>query len=99
MCRAPVGLGAKRTRMARTVGTGREPARAGARPSRRPLCDAPGMLIGAHVSPAGGPAKAIERGRESGSTAIQIFNQNPRAWKPTEYAEDAVAAFHAAQEG
>ncbi len=57
------------------------------------------MLIGAHVSPAGGPAKAIERGRESGSRSIQIFNQNPRAWKPTEYAEDAVSAFHTAQEG
>ena len=41
------------------------------------------MLIGAHVSPAGGPAKAVERGAEQGAQAIQIFNQNPRAWKPT----------------
>ena len=37
------------------------------------------MLIGAHVSPAGGPAKAVERGVESGCRAIQIFNQSPRA--------------------
>ncbi len=51
------------------------------------------MLIGAHVSPAGGPAKAVERGRERGARSIQIFNQNPRAWKPTAYAEEAVAAY------
>jgi deoxyribonuclease IV len=51
------------------------------------------MLIGAHVSPAGGPAKAIERGVEKGCDAIQIFNQNPRAWKPTVYSDEQVAAF------
>ena len=54
------------------------------------------MLIGAHVSPAGGPAKAVERGTERGARAIQIFNQNPRAWKPTEYSEEAVSAYHEA---
>jgi len=52
------------------------------------------MLIGAHVSPAGGPAKAVERGAEQGATAIQIFNQNPRAWKPTVYSDEQVEAFH-----
>ena len=57
------------------------------------------MLIGAHVSPAGGPAKAVERGRERGARSIQIFNQNPRAWKPTEYAEEAVAAYDEARPG
>jgi deoxyribonuclease-4 len=51
------------------------------------------MLLGAHVSPAGGPAKAVERGEERGCQAIQIFNQNPRAWKPTVYSDDQVAAF------
>ena len=54
------------------------------------------MLIGAHVSPAGGPAKAVERGEALGARSIQIFNQNPRAWKPTVYADDQVQAFHAA---
>ena len=54
------------------------------------------MLIGAHVSPAGGPAKAVERGIERGASSIQIFNQNPRAWKPREYAADEIAAYHAA---
>src|SRR5215212_6727739 len=56
------------------------------------------MLIGAHVSPAGGVAKAVERGVERGCHAIQIFNQNPRAWKPREYAPDDVEAFHAAMD-
>jgi deoxyribonuclease-4 len=51
------------------------------------------MLIGAHVSPAGGLAKAIERGVERGCRAIQIFNQSPRMWKPTVYREEDVSAF------
>jgi len=54
------------------------------------------VLIGAHVSPAGGPARAVERGLERGCRAIQIFNQNPRAWKPREYAEEEIAAFREA---
>ena len=57
------------------------------------------MLIGAHVSPAGGPAKAVARGTERACRAIQIFNQNPRAWKPTTYTKDQVAAFHEAMDG
>jgi deoxyribonuclease IV len=56
------------------------------------------MLIGAHVSPAGGPAKAVERGIERNCDAIQIFNQNPRAWKPTVYTDEQVAAFRDAME-
>jgi deoxyribonuclease IV len=51
------------------------------------------MLIGAHVSPAGGLPKAIERGVERGCRAIQIFNQSPRQWKPTNYRDEDVAAF------
>jgi deoxyribonuclease-4 len=54
------------------------------------------MLIGAHVSPAGGPAKAVARGIERGARAIQIFNQNPRAWKPRVYSDDEVTDFRAA---
>ena len=54
------------------------------------------MLIGAHVSPAGGPAKAVARGVQRGARAIQIFNQNPRAWAPRVYSADEVAAFRAA---
>jgi deoxyribonuclease-4 len=51
------------------------------------------MLIGAHVSPAGGPANAIERGVERGCRSIQIFNQSPRQWKPTVYDDEKVAAY------
>jgi deoxyribonuclease IV len=51
------------------------------------------MLIGAHVSPAGGLSKAIERGVQRGCSAIQIFNQSPRTWKPSTYCEEDVAAF------
>jgi deoxyribonuclease-4 len=54
------------------------------------------VLIGAHVSPAGGPAKAVERGVEKGCRAIQIFNQNPRAWRASEYSDEQVAAFREA---
>ncbi|HEV2058596.1 MAG TPA: deoxyribonuclease IV [Solirubrobacteraceae bacterium] len=57
------------------------------------------MLIGAHVSPAGGPVKAVARGLERGARAIQIFNQNPRAWKPREYSAEEVAEFRAAMAG
>jgi len=51
------------------------------------------MLIGAHVSPAGGLVEAHERGVERGCDAIQIFHQNPRMWRPTRHREEDVAAF------
>jgi deoxyribonuclease-4 len=51
------------------------------------------MLIGAHVSTAGGLTKAIERGTELGCESIQIFNQSPRMWRPTKYGPDDFAAF------
>jgi deoxyribonuclease IV len=54
------------------------------------------MLIGAHVSPAGGLPKAIERGLQRGCRAIQIFNQSPRMWRPTSYRDADVAAFREA---
>jgi deoxyribonuclease IV len=54
------------------------------------------MLIGAHVSPAGGPANAVARGEERACQAIQIFNQSPRQWKPTVYSDEQVAAYHEA---
>jgi deoxyribonuclease IV len=57
------------------------------------------MLIGAHVSPAGGPAKALERGDERGCRSIQIFNQSPRQWKPHSYSDDQLAEYREAIEG
>lgn len=54
------------------------------------------MLIGAHVSPAGGLVRAVQRGSERGCQAIQIFNQSPRMWRPTAYTEEDFAAFREA---
>ena len=51
------------------------------------------MLIGAHVSNAGGLPRSVERGVELGCEAIQIFNQSPRMWRPTAYGDDDFAAF------
>src|SRR6476659_7215293 len=57
------------------------------------------MLIGAHVSTAGGLDKAIERGAERGCESIQIFNQSPRMWRPTKYGEEDFATFREAMDG
>ena len=51
------------------------------------------MLIGAHVSTAGGLSNAVARGGELGCAAIQIFNQSPRAWRPTAHSDEDVAQF------
>jgi deoxyribonuclease-4 len=56
------------------------------------------MLIGCHVSTAGGLVKAIERGEERGCESIQIFNQSPRMWRPTKYGEEDFAAFREAMD-
>jgi deoxyribonuclease-4 len=52
------------------------------------------MLLGAHVSTAGGLAKAHERGVASESDAIQIFNQSPRMWKPIVHKDADIAEFN-----
>jgi deoxyribonuclease-4 len=57
------------------------------------------MLIGAHVSTAGGLANAIERGEERGCESIQIFHQSPRMWRPTKHGEEDFAAFREAMDG
>ena len=51
------------------------------------------MLIGAHVSTAGGLVKAHARGVERGCEAIQVFNQSPRQWRPTRWKDDDIAEF------
>ncbi len=56
------------------------------------------MFIGAHVSTAGGLAKAIGRGEERGCESIQIFHQSPRMWRPTKYGEADFAEFREAME-
>jgi deoxyribonuclease-4 len=54
------------------------------------------MLVGAHVSTAGGLVNAVTRGEERGCESIQIFHQSPRMWRPTNYGEQDFAAFREA---
>ena len=51
------------------------------------------MLIGAHVSTAGGLVQAHGRAVERGCEAMQLFNQSPRQWRPTRWKPDDVAEF------
>jgi deoxyribonuclease IV len=53
------------------------------------------MLIGAHVSTSGGLVAAWERAAEMGCDAMQIFNQSPRMWRPTQYKDKDIAEFRA----
>lgn len=56
------------------------------------------MLIGGHVSTAGGLVRALERAEERGCETMQIFNQSPRMWRPTKYDEADFEAFRGAME-
>ena len=51
------------------------------------------MLIGAHVSTAGGLENALQRAEQMGCETMQIFHQSPRAWRPTKYSEEDFARF------
>jgi deoxyribonuclease-4 len=51
------------------------------------------VLIGAHVSTAGGLVNAHGRAVERGCEAMQVFNQSPRMWRPTRWKEDDIAGF------
>src|SRR3954467_9004957 len=62
--------------------------------AKRTLITWRAMLLGAHVSTAGGLVKAHERGVESESEAIQIFNQSPRMWRPGNYKANDIAEFN-----
>ncbi len=57
------------------------------------------MLIGAHVSTAGGLPNAIERAEDLRAESIQVFNQSPRMWRPTRYSNEDFAAFREAMAG
>jgi deoxyribonuclease-4 len=51
------------------------------------------MLVGGHVSSSGGLVKSYERGVEFGCDALQIFNQSPRMWRPTQYKQEDIEEF------
>ncbi len=54
------------------------------------------LLLGAHMSVAGGLDKAIARGVGVGCTAIQIFTKNANQWKAKPLADEDIARFKAA---
>jgi len=43
------------------------------------------VLIGAHVSSAGGIDKAVDRAVDIGADSLQVFTQSPRTWRPTNH--------------
>ena len=51
------------------------------------------MLIGAHVSTAGGASKAIARAEEIGAECMQIFASSPRMWRVSPLKEAEVEKF------
>lgn len=55
-------------------------------------------LVGAHVSVAGGLAKAFPRAAALRCTAIQIFVKNANQWRGPELRDETVAAFREARE-
>ena len=56
------------------------------------------LLLGAHMSTAGGLHTAFERGDALGCTAIQIFTSSPRQWRGRDLSQRDVEAFRAAWE-
>jgi deoxyribonuclease IV len=55
------------------------------------------MLIGAHVRAGKGLVPALEHGADIGADAVQIFTQSPRMWKPSQYSDEVLASYRAAQ--
>lgn len=53
----------------------------------------PPLLLGAHMSIAGGLHTAIARGVTAGSTALQIFTKNASQWRAKSLADEAIARF------
>jgi len=53
------------------------------------------LLLGAHMSIAGGLDKAITRGESIGCTAIQIFTKNNRQWATKKLSNTEIASFKA----
>ena len=60
------------------------------RPSRRP---ANGLLVGAHMSIAGGLDRAVQRGLSIGCTALQIFTKSSNQWRAREIPDDEIERF------
>jgi deoxyribonuclease-4 len=51
------------------------------------------VLIGAHISSAGGIDNAIDRAVELDADSVQVFTQSPRAWRPTNHDPESFERF------
>jgi AP endonuclease-1 len=51
------------------------------------------MLLGAHVSMAGGPAAALLRAGKAGANGLALFLKSQRTWKSTPYEEETIQRF------
>ena len=60
---------------------------------RKPEARKPEGLLGAHISTAGGVAKAPPRADDIGATAMQIFTKQPNQWKESEVGPADAKAF------
>lgn len=54
------------------------------------------MLLGAHVSIAGGVSRAFQRAADIGATAIQVFTKNANRWQASPLPAKEIKAFAAA---
>ena len=57
-----------------------------------------GRLLGAHLSVAGGLHRAMERARQTGCNAVQVFTKNNNQWAAKPISDDDAGAFRAARE-
>jgi deoxyribonuclease-4 len=55
------------------------------------------MLLGAHMSIAGGLHKALERGKSVGCDVVQIFTKNSNQWKAKPISDEEVRLFNEAK--
>ena len=51
------------------------------------------MRLGGHVSSSGGIHTAVERAQALGATALQVFTQSPRTWRPTRHSDENLERF------
>ena len=72
---------------------GVRPLRSPASMSRFAFPDAPGDLIGAHISTKGGLHTVFERAAAVDATSIALFAKNSNQWKGKEMSDDDVALF------
>ena len=56
------------------------------------------MLLGAHLSIAGGLHRALERAHEYGFDCVALFLHNQRQWKPPPLTHQAIDKFHATRQ-